>query len=74
MKPLVAVSLALAAAASALAAPQASTSWSGRAFVRTDAADRVVVVLDADRDGSADHVFLFDPLEALPRGLAPREG
>ena len=73
MKTVVAASLALAASASALAAPHESTTWSGRAYVRTDAADRVVVVLDVDRNGSADHVFLFDPLEPLPRGLAPRE-
>ena len=73
MKCLVAAGLVLATSATALAAPFASTSWSGRAFVRSDASDRVVVVLDADRNGSADHLFLFDPLEPLLQGIAPRE-
>jgi hypothetical protein len=72
MKSLVAAGLALAAPA-VLAAAADATVYSGRALVRTDAADRVAVVLDADRDGFADHVFLFDPLEGLPLGLAARE-
>jgi hypothetical protein len=71
MKRLVVASLVLAGPA-ALAAADA-TVYSGRALVRTDAADRVAIVLDADGDRIADHVFLFDPLEPLPAGLAPRE-
>ena len=72
MNPLVAAGLVLAAPA-AFAAAADATVYSGRALVRTDPAERVAIVLDADRDGFADHVFLFDPLEPLPQGLAPRE-
>lgn len=72
MKSLVAAGLALAAPA-VLAASADATVYTGRALVRTDALDRVAVVLDADRDGFADHVVLFDPLEPLALGLAPRE-
>jgi hypothetical protein len=71
MKSLFVASVVLAAPAAFAAAD--ATVYSGRALVRTDAADRIAVVLDADRDGFADEVFLFDPVEPLPQGLEPRE-
>lgn len=46
-------------------------SYRGNALIRTDAAHRIVVVLDEDGDGLGDQAFLFDPLKPLPREIAP---
>lgn len=57
----------------ACSAARAAEVVEGAAFVRTDASDRVVAVIDtAPADGVADTAFLFDPVEPIPGGIAPR--
>lgn len=65
--------LVVSSIASSTAADIPTTTYDGNVVVRTDVHDRVVVVVDADRDGWADQLFLFDPHEPLPEGLAERE-
>ncbi|HZN55201.1 MAG TPA: hypothetical protein VFB67_07755 [Candidatus Polarisedimenticolaceae bacterium] len=73
MRRLFVLSLALILAA--LLAPARAGELDGRfrgtALIRTDAAQRIVVVLDANDDGLADHAFLFEPRRALKHPVAP---
>ncbi len=56
-------------AAPAAAETDLAVTYQGSAFVRTDALDRVVIVLDVTGDGLADDVFIFDPIEKIAGGI-----
>lgn len=68
-----------AAAVCALAALPSSAGsieparYEGRVAVKQDAQERIVVTLDLNGNGEADRLFLFDPVERLPRGIAAAE-
>ena len=65
------LTVSLLALALAPLTASAADSYRGNALIRTDAAHRIVVVLDADDDGWADEAFLFDPLRPLAAPIVP---
>lgn len=65
----------LLSTAAALGVPALAESYDGffqgTALIRTDTRNRVVIVLDTDRDGFTNDVMLFDPSDPIPGGIAP---